>query len=63
MFAKEASSTQLSLCWDAGDDVPHISPNFGRKGDCHGNAKQNTVSIFYRDPETLVLVIHSALAG
>lgn len=63
MFAKEASSAQLSLCWDAGDGVPHISPNFGRKGDCHGNAKQNTVSIFYRDPETSVLVIHSALAG
>lgn len=63
MFAKEDSSTQPSLCWDGGGDVPQFSPNFGRNGDCYKSTKQNTVSIFYRDPEPLVFIIHSAFAG
>lgn len=32
MFAKEASSTQPSLCWAGGDDVLQFSPNFEEKG-------------------------------
>lgn len=63
MFAKEASSTQPSLCWDDGDDVPQFRPNFGRKGVCRGSDKQNTVSIFYRDLELFVLIIHSVFSG
>lgn len=39
MFAEEASSTQSSLCWDGDDNVPQFSPNFGRKGGFHGNAR------------------------